>query len=98
MKDEKLNLTGEEGTSTGEKSAYSLQLEVDELVEQVDSLKVQIAMPLTTMETAQLLAIVGEQKTKASDQQKRHVEDQLIAKLDGYLNPPPPGLFDKKEE
>ena len=91
-RDEKLNVG-----ATEPKTAEQLQVEVDGLEEQIASLKAQIDMPLTTLEIAQLLAIVGEQKTKASDQQKRHVEDQLMAKLDSYLNP---GLFDQapKEE
>ena len=93
-KDEKLNLTGEAGTATGEKSAWQLQNEVDALEEQIESLKAQIELPLMTLEISQLFTIVGEQKTKASDQDKRHVEDRLIEKLDGYLNPQLP--FDKE--
>ena len=93
-KDEKLDLTGGSGTATGEKSAWQLQNEVDALEEQIESLKAQIELPLTTLEISQLFTIVGEQKTKASDQDKRHVEDRLIEKLDGYLNPQLP--FDKE--
>jgi len=88
-KDERLNV----GTA-GPKTAEQLQIEVDALEEQIDSLKAQIELPLTGLEVMQLFTIVGEQKTKASDQQKRHVEDQLIEKLDGYLNPQLP--FDKE--
>jgi len=88
-RDEKLNV----GT-TEPKTAEQLQIEIDGLEEQIASLKAQIELPLTGLEVMQLFTIVGEQKTKASDQDKRHVEDRLIEKLDGYLNPQLP--FDKE--
>ena len=93
-KDEKLDLTGGSGTATGEKSAWELQNEVDALEEQIDSLKAQIELPLTGLEVMQLRTILAEQKTKLGDHDAIITGIDLLAKLDGYLNPQLP--FDKE--
>jgi len=93
-KDEKLDLTGGSGTSTGEKSAWELQNEVDALEEQIDSLKAQNELPLTGLEVMQLRTILAEQKTKLGDHDAIIAGVDLLAKLDRYLNPPLP--FDKE--
>ena len=94
-KDEKLDLMeGETETVAGEKSVYQLQVEIDGFEEQIDSLKVQIELPLTGLEVMQLRTILAEQKTKLGDHDAIIAGVDLLAKLDGYLNPQLP--FDKE--
>ena len=90
-KEEKLadDSGAESGASkTAEKSTWQLQREVDDLTERVDVLKAQMALPLTGGDITMMRGLLAEQKTKAGDRDRRSHEDDLLDKLDGYLNPP----------
>ena len=88
-KDERLNVGMAEP-----KTAEQLQIEIDALEEQIDSLKAQIELPLTGLEVMQLRTILAEQKTKLGDHDAIIAGIDLLAKLDRYLNPQLP--FDKE--
>ena len=88
-KDERLNVGMAEP-----KTAEQLQIEVDALEEQIDSLKAQNELPLTGLEVMQLRTILAEQKTKLGDHDAIIAGIDLLAKLDRYLNPQLP--FDKE--
>jgi len=95
-RDEKLNV----GT-TEPKTAEQLQIEVDELEEQIASLKLQVQLPLTGLEVMQLRTILADQKAKLGDHDAIIAGMDLLAKLDGYLNPQlpfGPKEFGPKEE
>ena len=90
-KDEKLNTGAESGSSKlAEKSTWQLQREVDHLTEEVDVLKEQMKLPLTSGEVVMLRTVLAEKKEKLGDHDAVINGIELIAKLDNFLNPPLP--------
>ena len=75
------------GTTSAEKTPYELQNEIDRLEILIATLKAQNALPLTGLEIMQLRTVLAEKKEKLGDHDAVIAGIELIAKLDGYLNP-----------
>jgi len=81
----------ESGASkVAEKSTWQLQRDVDELTELVDTLRAQMNLPLTPGEVTLLRTVLADKKERLGDHDSVINGIELIAKLDGFLNPPLP--------
>ena len=89
MAKEEGNITTEATTEEvkTEKTPYELQKEIDRLEILIATLKAQNALPLTGLEIMQLRTVLADKKEKLGDHDAVIAGIELIAKLDGYLNP-----------
>jgi len=88
-RDEKLS-TSKAGTGAKqaeEKTQWQLQQDIDKLEKRVSVLQAQIDLPLTSLEVTQLRTVLADKKEKLGDHDAVMAGVELIAKLDGYLNP-----------